>query len=63
MSILGYDTEVVYRRGIDAELVGWQRDRFTLLKSKAIIYEELIDRYDFDGHLFKKGNVGNICLL
>lgn len=44
-------------------MVGWQREKFSLLKKRKIVYEELIDRYDTDGHLFKKGNVGNICLL
>ena len=28
---LGYDTEMVVRREIDAELIGWKRDKFKLV--------------------------------
>ena len=44
-------------------MIGWQRDKFRLIKQRKIIHEDLVDRYDKDGEYFKRGNVGNICLL
>ena len=60
---MGYDSEIIYRRDKDAELIAWKKDQFKLIKRQDIIYEDLVKRYEKFGAKFKRGNVGLICLI
>ena len=65
---LGYHTEVVWRNNKDATLIGWDSKQFKLIKSRNVIHNDLLKKFNFgkDGDLeneFKRGNVGLICLL
>lgn len=59
----GYDCRLVYRKGTDAVLIGWNRKMFDFVDMKEVQMDDLAERYGEDGKLFKKGNVLNICLL
>ncbi len=39
---LGYDCRVVWRRGIDAVLIGWKRYQFEYISSQKVDYEDLV---------------------
>ena len=60
LEALGYQTQVVYRRGIDAELIAWKQSVFKFVTKQEIHYEDLVEKY---GKGFKRGNVGLICML
>mmetsp|Transcript_25619 Transcript_25619/g.39418 ORF Transcript_25619/g.39418 Transcript_25619/m.39418 type:complete len:136 (+) Transcript_25619:479-886(+) len=55
--------ELHWRKGKDAELVAWRKDKFKLVKCVKIEHEDLIPRYGEWGKYFKRGNVGVLCLL
>jgi hypothetical protein len=51
-----------YRRGIDAELIGWKKNVFVLKDKMTVEHNDLYERYqekDFEG----RGNVSIMCLL
>ena len=63
LSRMGYDMDLHWRRGKDAELIAWRKDEFQHIKSHKINFEDLIPKYGAYGKYFKRGNVGLICLL
>ena len=55
---MGYETQIVYRRNIDAELIGWKKGVFKMVEKQEINHEDLVPKY---GNAYKRGNVGLIC--
>ena len=59
---MGYKCETAWRRGQDAVLIGYDKEKYKLVDKKEISYNDLYEKYDYERD-FKRHNVALIVLL
>lgn len=60
---MGYACQMTYRKNKDAVLVGWKKDKFELQAAEFVNINDVATNFGSDASLYRKGNVGVICIL